>query len=164
MNRFHNTRAAKFIDSIPNCSLEAPDDTLTERCRFNLSYFTVQSAGQDFGDWNGEELAKLLSCLKEYSTKPLTYWLTQPSGKKGTVYAHYGNFPLKSEFQHPKHVPHEARWGRFRLNWAARLVGFTVPKELEDKAHSTTGKRYCSNTFYVVFLDAKHKFWGSEPK
>lgn len=164
MKRFHNSRADRFIESIPKCSLLAVDDTITNRCRFNFSYFTAQKAGQDFGEWNGDNLAKLLGCLKDYSAQPLTYWLTQPSGKKGTVYSHYGHFPLKSEFEHPKHVPHEAQWGRFRLKWATRLIGFTVPKDLDDKAHPTTGKRYCSNTFYVVFLDANHKFWISEDK
>jgi hypothetical protein len=164
MTRFVNSRAAKFVDSLGKCSLDDLNNTLTARCRFNFSYFTVQAAGQDFADWSGEELAKLFGCLRQFSGEPLSYWLTQPSGKKGTVYSHYGRFPAKSEFEHPKHVPHQAEWGRFRLNWASRLVGFTVPREVEDQAHPTTGKRYCCNTFYVVFLDSNHKFWASEQK
>ena len=164
MSGFSNSRRDKFLAARNICSLEDKNDRLTERCRFNFHYFTVQEAGQDFANWNHGELIELLNHLKDYSNFSLVHWTRQPIGKSGAVLAVYGEFPKKSEFTHPTHVPHQARWGRFRLNHSKRLVGFTVPKELDGQAHPETGLRFCSNTFYVVFLDADHKFWSSESK
>jgi len=103
--------------------------------------------------------------LQEYGREPLSYWMTRPIGKSGTVLSIYGGFPVKSALIHPKHVPNQARWGRFRLDWSGRLCGFVVPKELEGTLHSNTNVRFDSNTFYAVFLDRDHCFYkGSEGK
>lgn len=48
--------------------------------------------------------------------------------------------------------------GRFRLDWAGRLCGFVIPRELDGQAHPK-GRRCCANTFYVVFLDEHHRFY-----
>ena len=164
MSSFPNSKRDRFLLSRDICSLEDDGDKLTERCKFNFHYFTVQAAGQDFGGWNQGELVDLLSHLKDYSNFSLIHWTRQPIGKSGTVLIMYDKFPTKTAFTYPKHIPHQARWGRFRLTHAKRLVGFTVPKELDGKEHPRTGVRFCANTFYVVFLDAGHKFWQSEPK
>jgi hypothetical protein len=89
-----------------------------------------------------------------------------PIGKGGgTVLSIYGAFPQKSKFCHPKHVPHQVCWGRFRLDFSGRLVGFILPAEYDGKYHAKTGKRFDCNTFYVVFLDANHSFYiGKEAK
>lgn len=78
----------------------------------------------------------------------------------------YGDFPKKSDFKHPKHVPHQVKWARFRLESADRLVGFIVPYSYDGKTHSTTNFKFDYNTFYVVFLDENHRFWlsGSEDR
>lgn len=164
MNSYFNSHSANFLAACNTCSLESKDDRLTERCTFNFNYFTVQSAGQDFADWKHRELVALLNHLKDYSNFPLKHWTKQPIGKSGAVLIIYGGFPKKSEFTHPNHVPHQARWGRFRLTHAKRLVGFVVPENLDGQVHPQTGERFCSNTFYVVFLDADHRFWASEAK
>ncbi len=166
MNRFNNSGKDKFINSFPTASLELDTDPLAARCKFNFAYFEVQEAGQAFADLEQEKLAKIFDKLKEFSKESLEYWRTQRVGKSGTVFAVYGGFPSKSDFTKPRHIPHQADWGRFRLDWASRLCGFSVPKNFDGKPHKATGKLWCSNTFYVVFLDENHKFYksGTEAK
>jgi hypothetical protein len=66
----------------------------------------------------------------------------------------------KTDFKFPKRtVPHQARWGRFRLGAKARLIGFVVPDEYRVKIHSGTNMKFDCNTFYAVFLDRDHTFW-----
>lgn len=159
-----NTRKARFFEEMATqASLEQANDDLTQRSKFNFSYFTGSKPGQDFHEWSAEDLAKLFGKLKEFSREPLRNWTRMPAGKSGSVLSVYGEWPKQSGFTPPKHVPHQARWARFRLDWSARLVGFVVPDSLHDTIHNCGG-RFDSNTFYVVFLDANHQFWKSEPK
>ena len=107
----------------------------------------------------------VLGKIKSYTTEPLDYWRSQRVGNGGLkVLATYGSFPSKSEFVHPKHVPHQAQWARFRLESKLRLIGFTIPTELHKNTHNKTGEFYDKNTFYVVFLDRDHKFFLTEKK
>lgn len=165
MKEFANSRKELFLGSIPRASIDAPSDRLANRCKFNFSYFDMQSAGQDFGDWNHKQLASMLDKLKAYSREELEHWRHMPVGRgNGTVLVTYGEFPKNSDFSHPKHVPHQAQWGRFRLDWAGRLVGFTVPLAYDGKPHEACKHRFDCNTFYVVFLDINHRFYKTEKK
>jgi predicted component of type VI protein secretion system len=76
--------------------------------------------------------------------------------------ANYGAFPAKSSFTHPKYIPHQADWARFRLGSKVRLIGFTVPAELHKTPHRKSGELFDKNTFYVVFLDRDHIFYLTE--
>ena len=158
-----NTRKANFLASIPVASIDASEDTITTRCKFNFSYFDKQDAGQAFDEWPDGQLAKLFDKLRDYSKESLTHWTKEAVGKSGSVLAIYGGFPQRSDFTLPKHVPHQARWGRFRLEQAVRLVGFVLPDDYRDKIHSS-GVAFDCNTFYVVFLDANHVFYKSEAR
>ena len=166
MNSFRNKKGEAFLESIPTVSLESDDNLLSTQCKFNFGYFDLQPAGQNFSDWTHVQLLELMDKLKEYSKLPLQHWRNCPIGKGGgTVLSIYGSFPGNSDFTHPKHVPHEAQWGRFRLSFSGRLVGFIVPSNLHDLEHKVTKKRLDANTFYVVFLDANHRFAkGKEAK
>lgn len=162
---FGNTRKDRFIAAIPVCSLDSETDKLTTKCKFNFAYFEKQVAGQDFNEWPEGKLHKLLNKLKDYSAESLKHWSLQPVGASGTVLIIYGAFPKsKSDFTCPAHVPHQAQWGRFRLDQATRLVGFVVPHDYHGKAHPVTNERFDCNTFYVVFLDAGHRFYKTEKK
>lgn len=153
-----------FLESISIASIESVDSNLTQRCKFNFSFFTKQPASQSFNEWNERDLACLFEKLMEYSRESLQYWKNQNSGKSGKVLVEYGGFPLRSNLTHPKHVPNQALWGRFRLDWSSRLVGFILPNEFKNKIHNC-GEIYDCNTFYVVFLDANHAFYkGKESK
>jgi hypothetical protein len=158
-----NSGKDKFLAQFPIASIDLKEDDLTQRSKFNFSYFVSPPPGQDFSDWSHDDLIKLLGRLKDFSKRPLGYWKKMPAGKSGSVLAIYGDFPKKSGFAFPKHVPHQARWARFRLDWAARLVGFVVPDNYHDSVHEC-GSRFDCNTFYVVFLDNNHEFWKNELK
>ena len=164
MKKFYNSGKSGFLANIPSASIDLESDSLASRCKFNFSYFEVQDAGQNFSDLEKEALSALFEKLKAYSEQPLEYWRNKAVGKSGTVFTTYGKFPSRSDFKHPKHVPHQAEWGRFRIDWSSRLCGFTVPKSYDRKIHQGNGGIFCSNTFYVVFLDKEHKFYKSEDK
>jgi hypothetical protein len=163
-NKFENTKKDAHLSSFPTVSIEAPDDELTQRCKFNFHYMDFsQLAGQKFEDWTNEQLIKMLNKLNNYCTQPLKYWLTQAQrvGKRShNVLEVYGDFPLKSEFKHPKHVPCEVKWARFRMENLVRIIGFVIPDEFNQRKHEGTNKMFDCNTFYVVFLDKNHKFYS----
>lgn len=161
MNRFNNSGKERFLASFPKASIDLESDSLALRCKFNFSYFETQAAGQNFTDLDQAKLGALLGKLQEYSKESLDYWRNQRVGKSGTVFATYGKFPARSDFTLPKHVPHQAEWGRFRLDWASRLCGFTIPKSYDGKIHKSCGRSFCSNTFYIVFIDEDHRFYKS---
>lgn len=166
MSGFKNTKKEEFLKKLPSTSLEGETNDLTSRSKFNFSYFDEgQAAGQKFHEWSHEQLTKLLNKLKEYSRDSLDHWQRQyiGSGKhRSQVLAVYDQFPRVSDFEHPKHVPYEAMWARFRIEWDVRLIGFIVPTSLHKKSHPKTGQLFDANTFYLVFLDANHKFYKTE--
>ena len=99
----------------------------------------TQKYASGFKDWQKFGLlSKALEVLQGYCCGPL---LTQVDGSKFTI---YGDFPEKNRtyFQHPKHVPEDASWGRIHITGVAILAGHIV-----------------GDTFYVVFLDKSHKFF-----
>ncbi|WP_349998098.1 hypothetical protein [Stenotrophomonas lacuserhaii] len=162
MKRFRNSRTESFVKSIPEKGVESDGENLSTRCKFNFHYFQPQPPGQAWVDWSHADLAKLLNKLQIYSENSLKYWENEHSGASGRVLSVYDSFPTKSDFCHPKAVPHDVRWARFRLEQKVRLVGFVVPSALDGRAHPTNHKSFCSNTFYVVFLDKDHRFYVSE--
>lgn len=161
MSRFSNSRKQCFLDQVPTASLDSPTDLLSQRSKFNFAYMDFnQKAGQRFEDWSGVQLEKLLNKLHEYSKEPLSHWEKERIGKKGnTVLEIYSKFPLRSDFIHPKHVPHQVKWGRFRLESSVRLIGFVIPHTYNQKEQGSTGHHFDCNTFYVTFLDAHHCFY-----
>jgi hypothetical protein len=164
MNNYKNSRKDAFLATIPQASIETHTDCLTEKCKFNFAYFTKQPASQSFEEWNHDQLCKLLNKIKEYSNQPLTYWKNERLGKSGSVLSIYGAFPKSSACTYPSLVPHQAQWATFRLESAVRLAGFILPQSYNGHVHPATGMRYDCNTFYVVFLDANHKFYITKKK
>ncbi|HAS8399142.1 TPA: hypothetical protein I7743_02600 [Vibrio vulnificus] len=159
--KFTNSKKNGFLASIPQCSIESESDTLAQKCKFNLSYFVSdQEAGDGFHDWSKENLVQLYDKLKEYGKFTLQHWTKQKVGHGSNhVLEIYGSFPKKSDFTHPKHVPHQAQWARFRIDRTTRLIGFTIDNEFDRVQQRQTGYYFCSNTFYIVFLDSKHGFY-----
>lgn len=165
MSKFGNSRTVRFLSSIPTASIESNTDDLAARCKFNFSYFCVQEeAGQTFSQWTADQQIALFEKLTHYSKESLNHWKKQPVGKSGSVLAIYGAFPSKSDFKPPSHVPHEAKWGRFRLDHSMRLVGFVIPDCFAGVKQESSNCLFDSNTFYVVFLDSEHQFWKSESR
>ena len=163
MSKFGNSRKNNFLTSIPTKSLEESD--VAYRSSFCFSFLdTKQKAGQNFSDWDksggATSLVEILNKLKEFSRENLEYWQNQ--GQSPLVI--YPNFPKRSDFKHPNHVPHDVLWGRFRLGNKIRLAGFIIPEGLHDKEIVFKQKKYRlnKNIFYVVFLDKKHLFYKTE--
>lgn len=157
-NRNKNTRAAAFITNIPTASIEEVSDILAQKTKFNFSYFINDNAGQDFRDWTQKQLYELFDKLKEYSKFPLSHWKRQKLGNY-SLFVNYNQFPTDTDFTLPKSIPHQAIWSRFRLEGDSRLIGFVIPSEFKDKEQHTSGFRFDTNTFYVVFLDEHHNFY-----
>ena len=169
MKEFNNSRKNRFLQSLPTTAIETSD--IAKRCSFNFSYFeATQTAGQDFNDWNqtqgASSLVTLLDKIKNYTKEPLSYWRNERAGAGGLkVLTHYEQFPKRSDFKHPPHVPHDVIWSRFRLANKVRLIGFIIPDSFTGKTYNDekgNEYQYDSNTFYVVFLDKDHKFFHTE--
>jgi len=158
-----NRRKTAFLDTIPTASIDESSDKLASKCKFNFAYFTHgDNAGQNFDEWSFDKLQKLLNKLQHFSKETLNHWTRTPIGsgkKRSSTLVVYKRFPTNSSFVHPKHVPHQAQWARFRLEHDCRLVGFILPEEYTDKPQTSTQHKFCCNTFYVVFLDQAHKFY-----
>jgi len=161
MAKYKNSKKLNFLSLIPTTSLDDKENDLTARCKFNFSYFTLDEAGQDFKDWNQNELSKLLNKLKEYSKFSLEYWQNQYQGNY-PVFVKYDSFPTNTDFTLPKHIPHQAIWSRFHLENKVRLIGFVIPDGYNDTVHIKTNKRFDTNIFYIVFLDKEHRFYKME--
>ena len=167
VNKFKNKKKEQHLKTISSFpSLEDDNNDLTIRSKFNFSYFdSSQQVGQDFRNWTHQHLHELLDKLKSYSTKPLIYWLNQRCGGGGLkILAIYGAFPNKSNFKCPKHIPHQSKWARFRLDNSTRLIGFVIPNDLDKTVHCKTKELFDKNTFYAVFLDENHQFYLTEDK
>ncbi|MBA55205.1 MAG: hypothetical protein CMK89_12190 [Pseudomonadales bacterium] len=156
-----------FISSIPHDSIS--DSDILTRSKFNFSYFDNNPPGQDFIDWNttsgNSKVVKLIGKLKEFTRQPLSHWENTKigkgkrggKGKRQSCLEVYKEFPRKSAFSHPAHVPEDVWWARFRIDNDTRLVGFVIP----DKIECEKDENYDRNTFYVVFLDENHQFYLS---
>ncbi|EKO3952225.1 hypothetical protein KW437_21100 [Vibrio fluvialis] len=162
----NNPKAQDFLKELPEKVISTSN--IEARCKFNFSYFDAnQTAGQSYADWNAnvgiDSLLNLIEKLENYTKESLNYWQNQRAGGGGLkVLEFYGDFPAKSDFKHPSHVPADAHWARFRLGNKVRLVGFVIhPSAICDLKDDDRAK-YDLNTFYVVFLDKDHKFYKTE--
>ncbi|EOX3944469.1 hypothetical protein ACPHXT_002966 [Vibrio alginolyticus] len=95
--------------------------------------------------WEQEGLLNpLVNRLKELST------LTRDEAIFQKQIKIYGNFPPKdkTDFKHPSHVEDNVAWGVIEnIGGLPRVAGFIQ-----------------ESTFYIVFLDSKHRFWISTLK
>lgn len=165
--KFGNTNAMKFLKTFEGLeSLDSEQCNLSMRCKFNFSYFdkNQDNAGK-ISDWNLDNISDFFDKLIDYSTKSLSQLQQIGIGKnRQSLLSIYDSFPSHSMFVRPKNVPHQARWGRFRLDQNKRLIGFVVPDEYHGMRHEKTGMLYDKNTFYVVFIDNDHLFYPIKGK
>lgn len=168
--RFGNNRKDNFIVDVSERAreelaarrVEHVNNDISERMKFNFSFFCPERPGYDFTNMNKDELVDFYHKLHCFGRESIQKWRRTPIGKKsGHVYELYGSFPRRSAFSVPEHVPLGVEWGRFRLDYSTRLAGFTIADNLNGKAITRNGRTFHldSNTFYVVFLDLEHKFY-----
>ena len=160
-NKRKNKRAESFLSNIPTASIDEATDTLAQKSKFNFAYFINDSAGQDFRDWTQKQLYELFDKLKEYSKFPLSHWEKQKLGNH-PLFVKYSQFPINTDFEVPKSVPHQAIWSRFRLEGDSRLIGFVLPDEYKDEEQNKSKFRFDTNTFYVVFFFFFHKLYKTK--
>nr|WP_312622730.1 hypothetical protein [Pseudomonas juntendi] len=157
-NKFRNRGAKNFLSSLPVTSVESTK--LVKRTKFNFSFIDLEQPDGLAANLTQDFYTELFDKLKRFSAESLSYWNSAPAGQgDGNYLEIYTKFPSRSNFKHPKFVPHDAVWCRFRLDRSMRLVGFTVPKELNHRFCEAERYRYCTNTFYVVFIDLNHDFY-----
>ncbi|MBJ2210799.1 MULTISPECIES: hypothetical protein [Pseudomonas] len=164
MSKFKkNPLKLKFLEQFPISSLASSD--IRSRCKFNLSFFDdSQQHGSAFDALDSATLSDILSKIKAFTRNDLNYWRNERCGGSGLkIFTDYTSFPKKSNFSFPKYIPHDVRWGRFRLENLMRLVGFTIPGAFENN-DKTNNQPYDMNTFYLVFIDLEHNFYISEKK
>ena len=157
-----NLKKQSFLNKLPSDSIETSN--VASRCHFNFSYFSPSSGGQYWHEWNlpagSSSLESLVKKLVHFTKESLKYWEGQRTGAGGLkVLTFYPSFPSNSLFEMPKFVPHDVKWGRFRLGNKVRIAGFSIPPELDGKS-DTNGNILSSNVFYLVYLDKNHEFWN----
>lgn len=97
--------------------------------------------GPTLQDWEQDNmLALAMETLAGYCHRPLNQQFNDS-------FSVYGDFPLKTEYTHPAHVPPDAKWARIHVNGVHVLAGHIF-----------------KNVFYLVFLDNKHAFYKTEKK
>jgi hypothetical protein len=117
-------------------------DNLEKHILFSLKHFD-NNQGSTLKEWNNlGHFLDTFDTLKSYSTK------TIPEAEQGS-FTIYGDFPPaeKTDFTHPKHVPPDARWASLHIKGVPCLAGHVV-----------------DNIFFIVILDADHRFWIAEKK
>lgn len=161
-------RKDNFLTALPQACID--DSDIASRCKFNFSYLETNQIGQSFVDWNtmagNSKLVKLMDKLKDFTREPLSHWTQKRSkkekkggrGKRQSYLEIYGEFPTRSAFKHPAHVPEDVLWGRFRIDNDTRLAGFVLPEKYKF-SQDKSANAYCTNTFYIVFLDENHAFY-----
>lgn len=165
MKKFPNSQKTAFLETIPTASLDQ-DNNITAKMKFNFNYFdSSQSLGFDITKLNEEHSNKLSKKLIEYSRESIEHWKNIKIGggnHRNSILVIYGDFPSRSNFIHPQNIPHQALWGRFRLESDLRLVGFIIPNNYHGNIHKKTGLAYDKNTFYIVFIDPNHNFYPTK--
>lgn len=154
--KHENSRKNIKLQNFPKESIETAFENIEGLMSFNFKYLD-QEQGDRFSDLTQQQLSKIMEKLKWYSNETRAHWEQEKIGQS-TVLAVYNNFPLSSDFHHPKHVPVGVRWARFRMEGDQRLAGFVLNKGDVKNTELHT------NVFYVVFLDNKHKFYKSDKK
>ena len=157
-SKFGNKAATSFLARLPTTSVESTK--LVIRTKFNFSFLDLEQPKNIEAELTKDFFSGLLDKLKHFSAESLAYWERAPAGGgSGNYLETYNKFPQKSNFFHPPFVPHDAVWARFRLDRSTRLAGFTIPNALNNKMCENERYRYCTNTFYVVFIDLHHGFY-----
>lgn len=154
--KHNNQKKDNRLHNFPKDSIETSVKQIKGLLSFSFKYLD-STQGQNFSELSPEQFAKLIEKLKWYSGESRSHWEAERIGNKnGRVLTVYDEFPRKTEFSHPAHVPADVKWSRFRLEGDMRLIGFVI-----DKSDIETFKLN-PDVFYVVFLDLYHKFYISD--
>ncbi|MCI5222564.1 MAG: hypothetical protein D3924_07825 [Candidatus Electrothrix sp. AR4] len=99
---------------------------------------------QSLTSWNEDNLLKIfIKRLRELSK------LTRDEAIKQQQIKIYGDFPINTDYYHPKHVDDNVTWSVIKAVGGQKgvIAGYIV-----------------ESTFFIVFLDQNHRFWVSKKK
>ena len=151
-----NLKKDSRLRSFPKDSIETSIEQIKGLLSFSFKYLD-STQGQKFSELSSEQFEKLVEKLRWYSNESRYHWESERIGNKtGRVLTVYNEFPRKTEFRHPAHVPADVKWSRFRLEGDMRLIGFVIDKSDVERFNLNP------DVFYVVFLDLYHKFYISD--
>ncbi len=161
--KYQNSRTLQYINDYPETIVETAG--IAPLLKFNLKFLEVNQKDVGFcalEDLTDSDREMQLDKMKWFSTESRFTWETKPTGRgERPLLVVYDNIPGKSKAKHPKNVPSDVSWARFRLEGRFRLVGFFIPDSLDKCPYKANGREYYydRNTFYVVFLDPNHNFY-----
>jgi hypothetical protein len=101
-----------------------------------------RNQGQSFEEWQKSGLLALaierLSSLCQH---------TLPQARAQNIITVYDqvDFPPKTNFEHPRHVPNGVDWASYHIQGKECVIGY-----------------FERNIFHIVFLDMNHEFWITE--
>jgi hypothetical protein len=155
-SKYQNSHTKEFTENYPEHVVETTN--IASFVKFNFDFLDVNQtdAGFDRLDClDDKNRLMLLEKIKEFSGASRFDW---ESNRRLVIYE---NIPRGSKAKHPKHVPSDVCWARFRLEGGFRLIGFFIPDSLDKKSYKLSGREYLfdRNTFYAVFLDPNHNFY-----
>ena len=94
-------------------------DSLDDLLAFNFKQIDPNQ-GQTFANWS--ELNLLLPLFERLHNLS-TQKVRELRGNSNSTFTVYGDFPAKSDFTHPRHVPADAEWARFHLRGKEVVAG-----------------------------------------
>ncbi|CAN7724311.1 hypothetical protein LJR290_006147 [Variovorax sp. LjRoot290] len=110
---------------------------------FNFKQLDFEQ-GHNFDGWRERDLlCEMLTRMKDLSSRTIN----ELRSTKDSAFSIYAEFPKKTAFKHPKHVPEDAVWARFHVKGEPVVAGHLV-----------------GSVFYVVFLDGEHQFYKTDKK
>lgn len=162
-NKYQNSHTNQFINGYPEKIVETTE--IASLLKFNFKFLDVNQKDAGFvglEDLDDKNRLMLWEKVKSFSTESRYAWESKATGRgEHPLLEVYGNIPKNSKAVHPKHVPSDILWARFRLEGRFRLIGFFIPDSMDKKLYKANGREYLfdRNTFYAVFLDPEHNFY-----
>lgn len=155
-SKYQNSHTKEFTENYPEHIVETTN--IASFVKFNFDFLDVNQTDAGFDrldSLDDKNRLMLLEKIKEFSGASRFDW---ESNRRLVIYE---NIPRGSKAKHPKHVPSDVCWARFRLEGGFRLIGFFIPDSLDKKSYKLSGREYFfdRNTFYAVFLDPNHNFY-----
>lgn len=151
-----NSKKDAKLKNFPKESVETSYKTIKGLLSFNFKYLD-QTQGEKFSALTVEQFTKIIEKLKCYSCENRQHWeSTRIGNNTGKVLVIYGDFPKRTAFSPPKHIPAGVHWARIRLEGDQRLIGFVINKNDVEQLGLDP------DIFYIVFLDLKHRFYKSD--
>jgi hypothetical protein len=155
-SKYQNSHTKEFTENYPEHVVETTN--IASFVKFNFDFLDVNQTDAGFDSLESlddKNRLMLLEKIKEFSGASRFDW---ESNRRLVIYE---NIPRDSKAKHPKHVPSDVSWARFRLEGGFRLIGFFIPDSLDKKSYKLSNREYLfdRNTFYVVFLDPNHNFY-----